>query len=93
MSERVERAESVVVSYDESTIDEELRYWVRDELEDDSFRAYLGRAHDRAEAGDEWEEFVSRGCGLPVDVQLRVERVEGGGHVDEDTSFEVVPRE
>jgi hypothetical protein len=93
MSESVQRADRVVVSYDESAIDEELRYWVRDELENESFGAYLGKAHDSAEAGDEWEEFVSRGCGLPVDVRLRVERVDGGSRVDEKTTFEVVPRE
>jgi hypothetical protein len=93
MSESVQRADRVVVSYDESAIDEELRYWVRDELENESFGAYLGKAHDSAEAGGEWEEFVSRGCGFPVDVRLRVERVDGGSRVDEKTTFEVVPRE
>lgn len=79
-------ADSVTLSYPE---DERTR----DELESDTYRSYLRRARDGpVSAGDEWEEFVSRGCGSTRDVALRVEDVDGGEAVGEETAFEFVPR-
>lgn len=57
-------------------------------LETDRYRKYLRRAHAGPVAvGDEWTEFVSRGCGSTRDVRLRVEAIEGGGEVGEGTAF------
>ncbi|GAB7093743.1 hypothetical protein JCM30237_08950 [Halolamina litorea] len=61
---------------------------VGDELRTERFRGYLRRAHAGAVAvGDQWAEFVSRGCGSTRDVTLRVESVEGGDEVGERTGF------
>jgi hypothetical protein len=79
-------ADRVTLSYpkDEQT---------RDELESDTYRSYLRRARDGpVSAGDEWEEFVSRGCGSTRDVVLHVETVDGGSVVGDATEFEFVPR-
>jgi len=44
--------------------------------------------------GDGWAEFVSVGCcGDTLDVPLRVESVEGGDAVDEDTEFTFTERD
>lgn len=57
------------------------------------YRQYLRRAHAGPVAvGDEWEEFVSRGCGSTRDVTLRVESVAGGDEVGEGTAFAFEPR-
>jgi len=87
-----DRATRVVVTYDESALDERLRAWVSRELGRETYRRYLARAHETAAEGDEWTEFVSRGCGSPVDVTLRVARVEGGSRLDPETTVEISPR-
>lgn len=87
-----DRASRIVVTYDESALDERLRGWVARELGRESYRRYLVRAHETAAAGDEWEEFVSRGCSTPVDVTLRVARVEGGPGLDPGTTVEITSR-
>ena len=57
-------------------------------LDTDRYRQYLRRAHAGPVAvGDEWTEFVSRGCGSTRDVQLRVESVDGGEEVGAGTAF------
>jgi len=82
-------ATRVVVSYPA-----DLSTWGRDIVEDTPFRSYLGKAHDTAEPGDQWEEFVGVGCcGSALDVPLRVESVDGGPELDGDTEFEFVVRE
>lgn len=63
-----------------------------DELDAASYRRYLTRAHAGPVAvGDEWEEFVSRGCGTRRDVTLRVEAVDAE-RVEADTTFAFEPR-
>ena len=84
-----DRADRVVLSYPADLSD-----WGRDQLEQSSFRSYLGKAHDEAAVGDRWEEFVDVGCcGSTMDVPLQVERVDGGRRVDEETTIEYEPRD
>jgi len=82
-------AERVVVSYPE-----DLSEWGRFQVEKPSFRAFLQKTRDRARQGDVWEEFVGVGCcGNTLDVPLRVERVEGGSVIGDDTEIEYDVRE
>ncbi|MCU4801246.1 hypothetical protein OB920_12775 [Halobacteria archaeon HArc-gm2] len=83
------RATRVVLSYPSDLSD-----WGRDGVEGRPFRAYLAKAHDTASEGDVWAEFVSVGCcGDTLDVDLHVEKVEGGDAVDEDTEFAFTERD
>lgn len=64
------------------------------ELDAESYRSYLRRARRGPVAeNDEWDEFVSTGCGTTEDVVLRVESVEGGTEIGEETAFEFHPGE
>ncbi|WP_207587638.1 hypothetical protein [Halomontanus rarus] len=66
---------------------------VQRELTTPSYRGYLRKARGgRVAVGDEWSEFVSCGCGTTEDVDLRVERVEGGSAIGTETEFEFVSR-
>jgi hypothetical protein len=57
-------------------------------LDSERYRAFLRRTHaGPVAAGDEWAEFVSRGCGSTRDVTLRVASVEGGEAVGAETAF------
>lgn len=72
----------------------DLSLWGRDIVEDTPFSAYLRKAHDRADPGDTWKEFVGVGCcGSALDVPLRVESVEGGTKITPETNFEFFERE
>lgn len=72
----------------------DLSDWGRERLDGDPFRSYLTKAHDTASEGDVWEEFVSVGCcGDTLDVPLRIEAVEGGDAVTEDTEFSFTERD
>ncbi|AUG47882.1 hypothetical protein BVU17_10275 [Haloarcula taiwanensis] len=67
--------------------------WIADELRGDTYQQYLRRAHSGPVAvGEEWDEFVSCGCATPQDVVLRVERVEAGTAVGDETTLDVHPR-
>lgn len=58
-----------------------------------SYRSYLHRARQGpVTVGDEWEEFVSRGCGTTRDVTLRVESLIEGESIGEETEFVFDPR-
>ncbi|WP_117365237.1 hypothetical protein [Natrarchaeobaculum sulfurireducens] len=82
-------AERIVVSYPK-----DLSEWGRFQVEKPSFRAFLRKTRKQANAGDVWEEFVGVGCcGNTLDVPLRVERVEGGSVIDDDTEIEYDVRE
>jgi len=84
-----ETATHVVISYPA-----DLSKWGRDIVEDTPFRAYLPKAHETAEPGDRWEEFVGVGCcGSALEVPLRVERVDGGPRLTPETTFEFTVRE
>ena len=72
----------------------DLSLWGRDIVEDTPFRTYLRKAHETAETGDTWDEFVGVGCcGSALDVPLRVEDVDGGSLVTDETSFAFTSRE
>lgn len=59
------------------------------ELDAASYRSYLRRAHSGPVTESEtWDEFVSTGCGTTEEVVLRVESVEGGTAIGEETIFE-----
>jgi hypothetical protein len=61
---------------------------IAEELSEPRYSAYLRRAESGpVAAGDEWEGFVSRGCGVTADVTLTVEAVEGGDRVGDGTAF------
>ncbi|QPV61330.1 hypothetical protein I7X12_11165 [Halosimplex litoreum] len=65
---------------------------ITEELETSRYGTYLRRTEAGPVAtGDEWEGFVSRGCGATVDVTLSVGAVEGGDRVGETTEFEFAP--
>jgi hypothetical protein len=82
-------ATHVVLSYPADFSD-----WGRDIVEDTPFRTYLPKAHDTAEVGEIWEEFVGVGCcGSALDVPIRVEEVEGGPELTAETTFEFTVRE
>lgn len=88
-----ETATRVVLSYDPDEIDDVSRYWVEDELSKDSYEGYVRRTYGTVAEGEEFEEFVSKGCSVPMDVTLRVERLEGGTTVGEGTTVEIRRRE
>ncbi|WP_049922692.1 hypothetical protein [Halopiger djelfimassiliensis] len=82
-------ADRVVISYPA-----DLSEWGRFQVEKPSFRAFLRKTRDRVREGDRWEEFVGVGCcGNTLDVPLRVERVEGGSYVGEETDISYEVRE
>ncbi|SDJ63772.1 hypothetical protein SAMN05216226_106143 [Halovenus aranensis] len=84
-----ETATHVVLSYPADLSD-----WGRDIVEDTPFKTYLPKAHDTAEAGETWEEFVGVGCcGSALDVPIRVESVAGGSRLTEETRIEFTVRE
>lgn len=65
-----------------------------DALRDDRYRTYLKRTrHGPLTVDDEWEEFVSDGCGRTHDVVLRVHELHGGRTLGEDTAIEFEPAE
>ena len=67
---------------------EETATRVRRKVADGTFTTDLRRAHGGdVSPGDEFEEFVSCGCGSPRDVLLRVEQVEGGSVLSEATEM------
>lgn len=71
-----------------------LSKWGRDQIETDRYRGYLRRVFDRPSVGDERDEFVDVGCcGDSLDLTFRVEAVEGGERVEEDTEVELVSRD
>lgn len=86
-------ASRVVLSYDPAAIDDVSRFWVEDELSKESFEGYIRRTRRDVSEGEAFEEFVSKGCGVPVDVTLRVDRLEGGSEIGEATTVDVRPRD
>lgn len=82
-------ATKVVISYPADLSD-----WGRMQVEKRQFRAWLRRTRDELAVGDQWPEFVGVGCcGNTLDVPLRVESVEGGSRMGEDTEIEYEVRE
>jgi len=93
MTETAETATRVVLSYDPAGIDDISRFWVEDELGSDDIAERLRDAYGTLTEGDAVEEFVSKGCGVPVGVTLGVERVEGGAEIGDRTAIDVRPRD
>ena len=93
MSDAAGTAARAALSYDPARTDDVSRHRAEDELSRDRFAAYLRRPYDAVAEGEGLEEFVSKGCGVPVDVTLRVERLEGGSAVGRETTVEVRRRE
>ncbi|WP_137682915.1 hypothetical protein [Haloarcula mannanilytica] len=84
-----DKASTVELSYPA-----DLSGWGRDKIDGSPFRAYLRKTHETAEKGDVWTEFVGVGCcGDTLDFSLRVESVDGGDWVTEDTAFVYTERE
>ncbi|MFC7135613.1 hypothetical protein [Halobaculum litoreum] len=70
-----------------------LSEWGRDQIGTDRYRNYLRRMLDAPRVGDERAEFVDVGCcGDSLDLTFRVEAVEGGSRVGDDTAIELVER-
>ncbi|UIO99601.1 hypothetical protein Hbl1158_13895 [Halobaculum sp. CBA1158] len=70
-----------------------LSEWGRDQIRTDRYRGYLRRMLDEPTVGDEREEFVDVGCcGDSLDLTFRVEAVDGGPRVSEETAVELVER-
>ena len=82
-------AERVVVSYPA-----DLSQWGRNTVEDDPFRAYLGKTLGTVNPEETVEAFVGVGCcGDTLDVPLRIEAIEGGDTVTEETAIVYEVRE
>jgi hypothetical protein len=63
-------------------------------LEESSYQSYPRRARaGRVAVGDGREEFVNCGCRTTHDLRLRVEALEVGDAIGEDTAFVFEPRE
>lgn len=72
----------------------DLSKWGRDQIDTRHFKAFLRKTKGQVAAGDVWEEFLDVGCcGNTLDVPLRVESVEGGDRMGENTEIEYVERE
>lgn len=72
----------------------DLSEWGRYQVEKPSFRAYVAKTRETAAPGDVFEEFVGVGCcGDTLDVPLRVESLDGGDRIDEETTVEYDVRE
>ena len=91
-------AETVVVSYRSEGVDSGAdddgfaeNHIVHERIQERPFRTYLRRVHSGpVTEGDEWSEFVNCGCGTTTDVLLRVEAVDGGDRIDEETAIVLV---
>lgn len=82
-------ADRITLSYPE-----DLSGLGRWQLDERSFQAYLRRVHDTAHVGDVWDVFLDVGCcGDSMDLGLRIEAIEGGTEIGDDTDFEYVTRE
>lgn len=79
-------ADQIRLSYDG---DEDTRT----SLEAHSYIRYLQRSKTGpVTVGDTWAEFVNCGCGTTEDVTLRVEAIDGGTVLTEDTTITYEPR-
>ncbi|WP_226011066.1 hypothetical protein [Halomicrobium salinisoli] len=66
----------------------------RDRIRQDYYRQWLRRSRETAAPGDEWDEFTDIGCcGSQMRIPFRVEAVDGGDRVTEDTEIEITERE
>ena len=83
-----EIADCVTVSYPAAAGDR-----IDSKLDTDSYRGYLRTTKaGTITVGDKRAEFVSGGCGSMTDVVLRVEAIEGGHRMGEETVLVFEPR-
>ncbi|WP_277554980.1 hypothetical protein [Halobaculum limi] len=88
MSDERPAATRVVLSFPDGLSD-----WGRSQIDTERYRGYLRRMLTEPRVGDEREEFVDVGCcGDSLDLTFRVEAVEGGTRVGDDTLIELVER-
>ena len=72
---------------------DDLGEWSREQVHADRYRNYLRRAFAGESVGHERREFVDVGCcGNSPRFAVRVESLEGGDRVGEDTEIELVER-
>lgn len=86
-------ADRVVLSYVVDGVPEGRRLRLHDELAGETFGSSFRSRHDAVREGDRFEAFVSRGCGMPVDVTLRADSVAGGTRLDGETEVVVERRD
>lgn len=85
----IQSADRIIVSYPA-----DLSRWGQFQVEKPSFQAFLQKTRETAREGDVWEEFVGVGCcGNTLDVPLRVEHVEGGSRITDNTVISYETRE
>jgi hypothetical protein len=79
-------ATQIVIAF--SPTDEQIA----EELDSQHYRSYIRRTRaGPISAGDEWNEFISCGCGATRDVSLRVESIYGGEQIDNETEIVFEP--
>lgn len=82
----VKAATQVVISF--SPNEEQIA----SELNSLSYSSYIRRTHSGpVSVGDEWDEFISCGCGTTSDVSLCVESIHGGDLIDSETEIVFEP--
>ncbi|QHS17450.1 hypothetical protein GWK26_09995 [haloarchaeon 3A1-DGR] len=84
---RPQKDNLVVLSVPENTND-----WIIDKLREPSFTRYLRETRAVAEIGACWTEIVGRGCGIPEEIVLRVEKVENDNDIGDRTEFDFILR-
>lgn len=86
--EGTETATRLVVSYPADLSD-----WGRYQVEKPAFQAFIRKTWSDIEEGDIFEEFVGVGCcGDTLDVPLRVETLDDGRQLGDETPIEFVER-
>lgn len=84
-----ETATRVVISYPTALSD-----WGRDQVTSSRYVGYLRKTVSDVFVGKEWEEFADVGCcGNTLDVPLRIEAVEGGDEMGDETEIEFTERD
>ncbi len=82
------RATRVVLSYPEA-----LSKWGRDQVESPRYVNYLRKVVDDLRVGREFEEFADVGCcGDSLDIQFRIEAVDGGEEMGPETEIAFTTR-
>lgn len=82
-------ASRILISYPE-----DLSGWGRLQLDTPWFKAYLRKTLDTPEPGATREEFLDVGCcGNTLTVPLRIEQVDNGTTIDDNTRIEFTNRE
>jgi len=82
------QATRVILSYPDA-----LSQWGRDQVETPRYKGYLRKVVDDLSVGAEFEEFADVGCcGDSLDIRFRVEDVEGGEEMGQETEITFTTR-